>query len=113
MVSEVSPAGVIASGYQHQQYSSIFLGDKPDNFVDVLPSFKLKWTQAHANKKVGVHIKVQKTPQVRFTLEGIQHQADYRFLDLDKIMIGSVALKRLWFTPNELTSDQASVIMDQ
>ena len=65
------------------------------------------------NSSTGVHIIVQKTPQVRFTLEGIQHQADYRFLDLDKIMIGSVAFKMLRFTPNELTSDQASVIMDQ
>ena len=50
---------------------------------------------------------------MQFTLEDIQHQADYRLLDLDKIMIGSVALKRLRFTPSELTSDQASVIMGQ
>ena len=64
-------------------------------------------------KKVGVHIIVQETPQVRFTLEGIQHQADYRLLALDKIMIGSVALKRLRFTSSVLTSDQASVIMGQ
>ena len=62
-------------------------------------------------KKVGVHKIVQETPQVRFTRKCIQHQADYRLLDLDKMMIGSVAFKRLRFTPSELTSDQASVIM--
>ena len=96
MVSEFSPAGIIGSGLPTSTILlEIFLGDRPDNFVDVLPGFKLKWTQAHANKIVGVHIIVQETPQVRFTLEGIQHQADYRLLDLDKIMIGSVALKRL------------------
>ena len=61
-------------------------------------------------KKVGVHIIVQETPQVRFTIEGIQHQADYRLLDLDKIMIGSVALKRLRFAPSEFTPEQALVI---
>ena len=48
---------------------------------------------------------------MRFTLEGIQHQADYRLLDLGKIMIGSVTLKRLRFTPSELTPEQASVII--
>lgn len=33
----------------------IFLGDRPDDFVDVLPGFKLKWTQGHAYKAAGVH----------------------------------------------------------
>ena len=112
MVSEFSPAGIIGSGLP-TILLEVFLGDRPDNFVDVLPGFKLKWTQAHINKKIRVHIIVQETSQVRFTLEGIQHQADYRLLDLDKIMMGSVALKRLRFTPSELTSDQASVIMGQ
>ena len=111
MVSEFSPAGIIGSGLPTSTILlEVFLGD---NFVDVLPGFKLKWTQAHINKKFRVHIIVQETSQVRFTLEGIQHQADYRLLDLDKIMIGSVALKRLRFTPSELTSDQASVFMGQ
>ena len=112
MVSEFSPAGIIGSRLPTSAILlEIFLGDRPDNSVDVLPGFKIKWTQAHANKIVGVHIIVQETPQVRFTLEGIQ--ADYCLLDLDKIMIGSVALKRIRFTPSELTSDQASVIMGQ
>ena len=63
MVSEFSPARIIGSGLPTSTiFTEIFLGDRPDNFVDVLPGFKLKWTQAHANKKFGVHIIVQETP---------------------------------------------------
>ena len=31
---------------------AIFLGDRPEDFVDVLPGFKLKWSQTHANEKM-------------------------------------------------------------
>ena len=50
---------------------------------------------------------------MNFTLESIQHQTDYRTLNLDKILLGPVSLKRLSFTPGELTPDQAAVVIDQ
>ena len=50
---------------------------------------------------------------MNLTLESIQHQTDYRFLNLDKIHLGPVSLKRLRFIPDELTPDQATVIIDQ
>ena len=89
------------------------LGDRPDNFVDVLPGLKLKWPQKHANQGVGFYIIVQETPRVQFTLQDIQHEADFRLLDLDKLFIGPVSLKRLRFTPGELSSDQTDVIIGQ
>ena len=68
MISEFSPAGIIILGVTT---SAILLervlGDRPDDFVEVLPGFELKWKRAHANKDVGVHIIVQETPKVRFT----------------------------------------------
>ena len=110
MVSEFSPVGIIGLGLASSMILlEIFLGD----FVDVLPGFKLKWPQTHANKEIGVHILVKETPQVNFTLESIQHQTDYRTLNLDKILLGSVSLKRLRFIPGELTPDQAAVVIDQ
>ena len=114
MVSEFSPAGIIVLGLPTSTILlEILLGDRPDNFVEVLLGFKLKWTQAHANKDVGVYIIVQETPQVRFILGGIQHQAGYRLLDLNKIIIGPVGLKGLRSTPGELTLDQTTVIIGQ
>ena len=114
MVSKFSPVGIIGARFPKSTLIlEIFLGDRPDNFVDVLHGFKLKWTQAHANKKFGVHIIVQESPQVRFTLEGIRHQIDYRLLDLNKIMLGPVALKRLRFMPGDIRSDQSSVMIGQ
>ena len=87
MVSEFSPAWIIGLGLTTSTIVlEIVLGDRPDDFVEVIPGFKLKWTQKHANKDVGVHIVVQETPQVRFTLGGIQHQTDNRLLDLNKIL---------------------------
>ena len=76
----------------------------PDDFIDVLPGLKLKWPQKHANtnKGVGIHVIVQETPRVQFTLQDIQHEADYRLLNLNKLFIGLVSLKRLRFTPGEL-----------
>ena len=98
MVSEFYPSGLIGLGLVNTQsiLLEIRLGNRPDNFVELLPVFKLKWGQAHANKYVGVHIILQETPQVRFTLEGIQHQAEYRLLDVSKIIFGpKIALLRL------------------
>ena len=90
----------------------LVLGDRSDDFVDVLPGFTLKWTQAHANKEVGAYIRVQEPPQVRLTLAGIGFQADYRLLDISKIQVGpAVELKRLRFTPLDLSSDQCSVVL--
>ena len=113
MVSEFSPAGIIGAGKDHT--STILLevinGDPPDDFVEVLPSFKLKWTSAHAQKELGAFIRVQLRSVVCFTLGGIQHEAEHRFLDLSKIHIGPVELKRLRFTPADLTSDQSSVVL--
>ena len=64
-------------------------------------------------KKTGDHMLVKETPEVNFTLESIQHQTDYRTLNLDKILLGPVSLKRLHFTSGELTPDQAVVVINQ
>ena len=43
MVSELSPAGIIGLGLASSTILlEIFLGDRPDDFVDILPGFKLK-----------------------------------------------------------------------
>ena len=55
----------------------IVLGDRPDDFVDELPGLKLKWPQKHANQLVGIHVIVHETPWVQFTLQDIQHEAEY------------------------------------
>ena len=91
----------------------IILGDRPDDFVDVLPDFKLKWPQKHAIQVVGIHVIVQETPRVQFTLQDIQHETDFRLLDIDKLFIGPVSLKRLRFTSGKLLSDQTAVIIGQ
>ena len=62
----------------------------------------------HANHGVGIHVIVQETPRVQFTLRDIQHEADFSLLNLDKLFIGPVSLKRLRFTPGKLSSDQSS-----
>lgn len=114
MVSEFSPAGIIGLGLSTSTILlEIFLGDRPDDYVDVLPGFKIRWGQTNANKNVGIYILVQETPQVKFTLEDVQHRTDYRFLDIAKIMIGPVALKRLRFTPGVLTVDQSTAVFNQ
>ena len=72
----------------------IVLRDRSEDFVDVLPGFKLKWPQKHANQGVGIRIIVQETPQVQFTLQHIQHEADFHLLNRDKLFISPVSLKR-------------------
>ncbi|MEW8317035.1 MAG: hypothetical protein AB2691_00740 [Candidatus Thiodiazotropha sp.] len=114
MVSEFPPAGIIGLGLSLSTIVfKIFLGDRPDDFVDVLPGFKLKWPQKHSNKDLGVYTLVKETPQVQFTLKDIQHQVDYRLLDLARIYLGPTSLKRLRFTPGELTPDQSTAIIEQ
>ena len=103
MVSEYSPAGIIGLGLASSTILlEIFHGDRPEDFVDVLPGFKLKWPQKHANENIGVRIFVKEIPEVNLILESIQHQTEYRTLNLDTIHLGPVSLKRLRFTPDEL-----------
>ena len=91
----------------------IVLRDRPNDFVDVLPGLALKWPQKHANQEVEIHVIVQETPRVQFTLRDIQHEANISLLNLDKLFIGPVSLKRLRFTPGKLSSDQSAVIIGQ
>ena len=69
MVSEFSPAGIIGAGKDPTStiLLEVILGDPPDDFVEVLPGFKLKWTSAHAQEELGVFIRVQLRLVVRFT----------------------------------------------
>ena len=48
---------------------------------------------------------------MRFTLEGVQHEAEHRFLDISKIHVGPVELKRLRFAPADLTPEQSLVVL--
>ena len=51
MVSELPPAGIIGLGLSVSTILlEMVLGDGPDDFVDVLPGFKLTWPQKYANK---------------------------------------------------------------
>ena len=57
MVSEFPPTGMIGLGLSVSMILlEIVLGDRPDDFVDVLPGLKLKWPQKHANQEVGIHV---------------------------------------------------------
>ena len=114
MVTEFPPAGIIGLGLSVSTILlEIVLGDGPDDFVDVLPGFKLKWPQKYANQVVGIRIIVQETPQVLFTLADIQGEADFHLLNLDKFFIGPISLKRLRFTRDELSFDQTAVIIGE
>ena len=46
-----------------------------------------------------------------FTPKDIKGEADFHLLNLDKLFIGPVSLKRLRFTPGELLFDQTAVII--
>ena len=48
-----------------------------------------------------------------FTLADIQDEADFHLLNLDKLFIGPVSLKRLQFTPGGLSFDQTAVVIGQ
>ena len=48
-----------------------------------------------------------------FTLKDIEGEADFQLLNLDKLFIGPVSLKRLRFTPGEFSFDQTAVIIGQ
>ena len=92
MVSEFPPAGIIGLG---QSVSKAQVATK------------------NANQGVGICIIVQETPQVLFTLADIQGEADFHLLNLDKLFIGPVSLKRLRFTPGELSFNQTAVTIGQ
>ena len=47
-------------------FLEIVLGERPDNFVEVLPSFKLKWPQTHVSQGAGIRVIIQKRPQMQF-----------------------------------------------
>ena len=114
IVAEFPTAGIIGLGLAVSTIPlEIVLGDGPDDFIDVLPGFKLKWPQKYAYQGVGIRIIVQETPQVLFTLVDIQGEADFHLLNLDKLIIGPVSIKRLRFTPGELSFDQTAVIIGQ
>ena len=112
MISEFAPAGIIGVGKEPAStiLLEVILKDPPDGLVEILLSFKLKWTSVHAQKELGALIRVRERPLVCFTLGGIQPEADYRFLDINKIHVGPVELKRLRFAPVDLTSEQTSVV---
>ena len=100
MVSEFSPAGIIGAGKEPTStiLLEVIFGDPPDDFVEVLPGFKLKWTSANAQKELGAFIRVQGRPLVRLTLgwgrgRGVWHEAEHRSLDISKIHGGRVELK--------------------
>ena len=62
MVSEFPPAGTIGLGLSVSTILlEIVLGDGPDDFIDVLPGFTLKWPQKYANQGVGIRIIIQDT----------------------------------------------------
>ena len=106
------PAGIIGLGLSVSTILlEIVLGDGRDDFVDYLPGFKLKWPQKYANQGVEIRIIVQETPQMLFTLADIQGEADFYLLNLDKLFIGPVSLKKLRFMPGELSFDQTAVII--
>ena len=117
--SEFNPPGIIGLGVLSSTILlEIILRDRPDDFIEAIhvPCFKLKWPQTHDNKKVQIYILVKETHQVRFTPESIQriqHQTEYRTINLDKIYLGLVSLNRFRFTPGELTLDQSTVIIKQ
>ena len=68
IVSTSSPAGITGLGLASSTILlEIFLGDRPDDFVDVLPGFKLKWSQKHANETIGVRILVKEISEVNLT----------------------------------------------
>ena len=73
MVSKSPPAGIIGLRLSVSTILlAIVLGDGPDDFVDVLPGFKLKWPQKYASQAVGTRIIVKETLQVLITLADIQ-----------------------------------------
>ena len=50
MVSEFPQTGIIGLGLSVSTVLlEIVLGDGPDDFVDAMPGFKLKWPQKYAN----------------------------------------------------------------
>ena len=112
--SSPPPASIIGLGLSVTTILlEIVLGDEPGDFVDVLSGFKLKWPQKHANQGVGIRIIVQETPSGAVHACRCSGEADFHLLNLDKLFSDPVSLKRLRFTPGELSFDQTTVIIGQ
>ena len=109
MVSEFPPAGIIGLDYLcRRSFLRSFL---EIDLTTSLMSYPASSSGGHKNQRVGIRVNVQETPQVLFTLEDIQGEADLHLLNLDKLFIGPVSLKSLRFTPCELSFDQTAVII--
>ena len=63
--------------------------------------------------RMNTELRKQATSDFERDLYTLLTNSDYRTLNLDKIHLGPVSLKRLCFTPSELTPDQATVIIDR
>ena len=117
MVSEFSPAGIIGTGKEPTStiLLEVILRDPPDDFVEVLLQAQVD-QRARAKRTWGLHQSSGATCGALY-LEvggggrGIQHEAEHRFLDISKIHVGPIELKRLRFTPADLTPDQSSVVL--
>ena len=118
MVSEFSPAGIIGAGKEPTStiLLEVILGDPPDDFVARLQAQMDQ--RARAKRTWGFHQSSGATSGALYLgcvcVWGgvVRHEAEHRFLDISKIHVGPVELKRLRFTPADLTSDQSSVVLD-
>ena len=87
MVSEFSPAGPIGAGIPTSTILlEVILGDPPDDFVEVLPGFKLVDQRACTKRTWDLHQSSGATCGALY-LGGIQHEAEHRFLDISKIHV--------------------------
>ena len=69
VVSEFPPPGIIGAGKSPTStiLLEVILWDPPDNFVEVLPGFKLKWTSGLVQKELGAFIRDREQPLLHFT----------------------------------------------
>ena len=104
MVSEFPPPGINDAGILHQQSARRLRRSfaRLQAQVDQRTRAKRTW---------GLHQSFGATSGALYLVGGIQHEAEHRFLDINKIHVGPVELKRLRFTPTDLTSDQGSVVL--
>ena len=111
MLSEFSPAGIIGAGKKPTStiLLEVILGDQPDDSRS-FARLQAQVDQRACAKRTGP-CSVWERPLVRFTLEVVQHEAELRFLDISKIHVGPVELKRLRFTSADLTPEQSTVVL--
>ena len=98
MVSEFSPAGIIGAAESSRPTTS-------SKFCRASSSSG----PAHCMRKknLGPSSEFRRDLWCTLPCGGIQHEAEHRFLNISKIHVGPVELKRLKFTPADLISDQA------